>query len=68
VGQEYSYTFFGDSMVVGPRGQIFGTVDSGEEGYVVARVDLDEIRRHREESQVFQCRQPQTYRSVVKKY
>jgi predicted amidohydrolase len=68
VGQEYSYTFFGDSMVVGPRGQVYGTVDEGQEGYVVARIDLDEIRRYREESQVFQCRQPQTYRAVVKKY
>ena len=45
-----------------------GTVDGGEEGYVVARVDLDEIRRFREENQLFQCRQPQTYRAIVKKY
>jgi len=68
VGQEYTYTFFGDSMIVGPRGQVYGTVDGGEEGYVVARIDLDEIRRFREENQIFQCRQPQTYRAVVKKY
>jgi hypothetical protein len=47
---------------------VYGTVDGGEEGYIVARVDLDEIRRHREELQFFQCRQPQTYRTVVKKY
>ena len=68
VGEEYTYTFFGDSMIVGPRGQVFGTVDGSEEGYVVARIDLDEIRRFREENQLFQCRQPQTYRAVVKKY
>ena len=68
VGEEYTYTFFGDSMIVGPRGQVYGTVDGGEEGYVVARIDLDEIRRFREEYQLFQCRQPQTYRAVVKKY
>jgi predicted amidohydrolase len=68
VGEEYSYTFFGDSMVVGPRGQVYGTVDGGEEGYVIARVDLDEVRRYREELQFFQCRMPQAYRSVVKKY
>jgi hypothetical protein len=43
-------------------------VDGSEEGYVVARIDLDEIRRFREENQLFQCRQPQTYRAVVKKY
>jgi len=68
VGEEYTYNFFGDSMVVGPRGQVFGTVDGGEEGYVVARIDLDEVRRYREEFQFFQCRMPQTYRAVVKKY
>jgi predicted amidohydrolase len=68
VGEEYTYQFFGDSMIVGPRGEVFGTVNGGEEGYVVARVDLDEVRRYREEYQFFQCRQPQTYRAVVKKY
>lgn len=68
VGQEYSYTFFGDSMIVGPRGQVYGALDTTEEGYVVARVDLDEVKRYREEFQFFQCRHPQTYRSVVKKY
>jgi len=68
VGEEYTYTFFGDSMIVGPRGHVYGTVDGGEEGYVVARIDLDEIRSFREEYQLFQCRQPQTYRAVVKKY
>jgi predicted amidohydrolase len=68
VGEEYTYNFFGDSMVIGPRGQVFGTVDGGEEGYVVARIDLDEVRQFREEYQFFQCRQPQSYRSVVKRY
>jgi len=68
VGEEYSYKFFGNSMIVGPRGQVYGTVDGGEEGYVVARIDLDEIRSHREESQFFQCRQPTTYRALVRKY
>ncbi|MBN1584168.1 MAG: carbon-nitrogen hydrolase family protein [Anaerolineae bacterium] len=68
VGEEYSYTFFGDSMVVGPRGHIYGVLDTAEEGYIVARVDLDEVKRYREEFQFFQCRQPQSYRAVVKKY
>ena len=68
VGEEYTYEFFGDSMIVGPRGRLFGAVTGSEEGYVVARIDLDEVRRYREEYQFFQCRQPQTYRAVVKKY
>jgi predicted amidohydrolase len=68
VGEEYTYSFFGDSMIVGPRGQVYGTVDGSEPGYVVARIDLDEVKRYREELQYFQWRQPQSYRSLVKRY
>jgi hypothetical protein len=44
--------------------------ETGEpiEGYVVAKIDLDDVRRYREEFQMFQYREPNTYRSVVKKY
>jgi len=38
------------------------------EGYAVARIDLDEIRKHREEHQTLQSRQPGAYRTLVKKY
>jgi predicted amidohydrolase len=38
------------------------------EGYAVARIDLDEIRRQREENQTLQTRQPAAYRTLVKKY
>jgi hypothetical protein len=38
------------------------------EGYAIATVDLDEIRTVREESQILQCRQPSTYRALVRKY
>jgi predicted amidohydrolase len=76
VGTEPSYSFFGDSAIIGPRGQVYASLadeadpDTGEpiEGYAVARVDLDEVRQYREEFQMFQCREPATYRAVVKKY
>jgi len=68
VGEEPSYTFFGDSMIVGPRGNIYATLDEPTDGYCVAKVDLDEIRHYREELQILQCRQPTTYRTIVKKY
>ncbi|NLE52020.1 MAG: carbon-nitrogen hydrolase family protein [Chloroflexi bacterium] len=42
--------------------------DKPREGYAVARIDLDEIRRHREEHQTLQTRQPTAYRTLVKKY
>jgi predicted amidohydrolase len=76
VGSEPSYSFFGDSAIIGPRGQVYASLadeldaETGEPiaGYVVAKVDLDEVRRYREEFQMFQYREPSTYRAVVKKY
>lgn len=68
IGEEPSYTFFGNSMIVGPRGEVYAALDEEVEGYIVARIDLDNIRHVREETQVFQCRQPQTYRALVRKY
>lgn len=38
------------------------------EGYCVARIDLDEVRRYREEFQTLQSRQPIAYRVLAKKY
>ncbi|HEC23368.1 MAG TPA: hypothetical protein ENI95_10690 [Chloroflexi bacterium] len=38
------------------------------EGYCVARIDLDEIRQHREKRQTLQTRQPPLYRAIVRKY
>jgi predicted amidohydrolase len=68
IGEEPSYTFFGQSAIIGPRGRIHATVDEPIEGYAVAKINLDEIRHQREESQILQCRQPNAYRPVVKKY
>ena len=68
VGEEYTYSFFGDSMVVGPRGELHGSVDQDVEGYTVARIDLDQVRKYREELQLLQYRQPQTYRAIVRRY
>lgn len=75
IGIEPSYTFGGESAVLGPQGDILGKIppleegdDSTGEGYVVARLDLDEIRRRREESQIMLARQPGAYRAIVRKY
>jgi predicted amidohydrolase len=38
------------------------------EGYCVARIDLDEVRRYREEFQMFQVRQPTVYKAIVRRY
>lgn len=38
------------------------------EGFCVARIDLDEVRRYREEFQTLQTRQPTVYKQIVKRY
>jgi predicted amidohydrolase len=76
VGDDVTYSFFGDSMIVGPRGQVFATM-AGEldpktsepaEGWCVARIDLSEVRQRREEFQTLQNREPDTYKAIVRKY
>lgn len=76
VGEDVTLSFGGESMVVGPRGQIYASLadetdpDTGAplEGFTVARIDLDDVRKYREEYQFIQNRQPAVYRSIVKKY
>jgi predicted amidohydrolase len=68
IGEEYSYHFFGDSMVVGPRGEVYASIDEEIEGYAVSTIDLDTVRKTREELQLIQCRSPQAYRAIVRKY
>lgn len=76
VGEDITLNFGGESMVVGPRGQIFASMadetdpETGapKEGYVVAKIDLDLVRKNREEFQFIQNRQPAIYRPLVRKY
>jgi len=68
VGEEPSYTFFGQSAIVDPYGQFYATVEEPAEGYAVATLDLNRMRRRRDETQILQCRHPQTYRDVTRKY
>ena len=68
IGEEPSYSFFGQSMIIGPQGEIYSSIGEEIEGYVLARIDLDQVRRLREEYQLFQLRQPITYRTIVRRY
>ncbi|MGQ9493735.1 MAG: carbon-nitrogen hydrolase family protein [Anaerolineae bacterium] len=68
IGEEYTYNFFGDSTIVGPRGEVYSTLDEDIEGYGLATIDLDEVRKNREDSQLFQVRQPRSYREIVRMY
>ncbi|MBN2470381.1 MAG: carbon-nitrogen hydrolase family protein [Anaerolineae bacterium] len=76
IGEDVTLAFGGESTVIGPRGQVYASLtdevdpETGQqsEGYTVARIDLDEVRRFREEYQTLQNRQPAAYRAVVRKY
>jgi len=76
VGSDVTYSFFGDSMIVGPRGQVYASLagesdaKTGEpvEGYCIARIDLGEVRKCREDFQTLQNREPDSYKSIVRKY
>lgn len=76
VGDDVTLSFGGESLIVGPRGKIHASLadekdpESGDprEGYCVARVDLDEVRKCREEFQTLQTRQPTVYRAIVRRY
>jgi predicted amidohydrolase len=76
VGEDVTLNFGGESMIVGPRGHIHATLadetdpTSGAplEGFAVARIDLDEVRKYREEFQFIQNRQPAVYKTLVRKY
>lgn len=68
VGREPTMAFAGDSILVGPAGEVYTVLDEPIEGYAVATVDLNRVREEREERQLIQFREPTAYRSVVKKY
>lgn len=76
VGEDVTLTFGGHSQIVGPRGELYASLEdetdeetgAPKEGFAIARIDLDEVRRNREDFQFIQTRQPASYRSIVRKY
>lgn len=76
VGEDVTMTFGGESMIVGPRGQIYASMadqtneETGEplDGVAIAKIDLDEVRKNREDFQMMQNRQPTVYKAVVRRY
>ena len=68
VGEEPTMRFSGNSMIVGPSGEVFTVLDEPIDGYAVATIDLDAVRDVREDRQLIQYREPNAYRAIVKKY
>lgn len=68
VGEEPTRRYLGDSLVVGPTGEVYTVLDEAIEGYAVATIDLDMVRSVREDRQLIQFREPLAYRAIVRKY
>jgi predicted amidohydrolase len=68
VGEEPTMRFSGDSILVGPKAEVYTVLDEPIEGYAVATIDLDQVRDVREDRQLIQFREPVAYRAIVKKY
>jgi predicted amidohydrolase len=76
VGEDVTINFGGESMIAGPRGEVYASLgessvedaDAALPRYAVATFDLDDVRHHRENLQTIQGRQPSVYRSIVRKY
>jgi predicted amidohydrolase len=68
VGEEPTYSFFGESLIVGPRGTVHARLADEQPGIALATIDLDQARHYQEETQLLQARQPRSYREVVKMY
>mgnify|MGYP000941593571 CR=1 FL=1 len=68
IGEEPTMRFSGDSMLVGPSAEVYTVLDEPIEGYAIATIDLDQVRKVREDRQLIQYREPITYRAIVKKY
>ena len=68
IGEEPTMRFSGDSMLVGPSAEVYTVLDEPIEGYAIATIDLDQVRKVREDRQLIQYREPVAYRSIVRKY
>ncbi len=57
----------GDSMIVGPWGEIVARATGDEPQVLVASLDLDEVRRRREQIAVLALRRPDVYARTVQR-
>lgn len=67
-GEEYTYSFFGASSIISPRGEVLHAQEEQVEGVGLATLDLDEVRKNREDTQLLQLREPRSYREIVRMY
>lgn len=65
VGTENGQSFYGNSFITDERGDMLAEMGTGEEGVIVATVDLDRAARHRAAFGFFRDRRPELYRRLA---
>lgn len=60
-----SMTFYGTSFIAGPSGEIIKQMNRIDEGFIVAELDLDEIRDKRQSWGIFRDRRPEMYSAIL---
>jgi predicted amidohydrolase len=66
-GVEGDLEYIGQSMVVGPRGNIIGSLDA-DEGILITTIDLDEVVTARRRAPRFTQRRPELYGPITEAY
>ena len=64
-GNESSITFYGNSFICGPTGEIVTQAGRDEESVLTSTFDLEEISKTRQAWEVFRDRRPELYQSLV---
>ncbi len=64
-GEKYTMTFYGSSFIADPTGGKVQELGRAEEGVLVHRFDLAEIRRQRHAWGVFRDRRPELYAPIL---
>jgi N-carbamoylputrescine amidase len=64
-GKSATVTFYGNSFIAGPTGELVATADAESEAILTARFDLDAIREMRAAWGLFRDRRPDLYRVLA---
>jgi N-carbamoylputrescine amidase len=64
-GRSASMTFYGNSFIAGPTGELVAAADDEREGVLTARFDLDAIREMRAAWGIFRDRRPELYGALL---
>jgi predicted amidohydrolase len=65
VGEESDITFCGESLLVGPDGEVLGKGGDSEE-LLISTIDLDEVKKARKARPFLELRRPKEYRRLAR--